>query len=51
MLQFFEINDGKKKVGVAGSRCTKGLLKKASLARVARGEDIIYEGEILRVCI
>jgi translation initiation factor IF-2 len=45
VLQFFEVNDGKKKIGVAGSRCTKGLLKKASLARLARGEEIVYEGQ------
>jgi translation initiation factor IF-2 len=49
VLQFFEVNDGKKKIGVAGSRCTKGLLKKASLARLARGEDIVYEGQLATI--
>ncbi|XP_067005150.1 translation initiation factor IF-2, mitochondrial [Anabrus simplex] len=46
VLQPFEINEGKKKVSVAGCRCTKGILKKAALYRITRGDSVIYEGHL-----
>ncbi|XP_059478002.1 translation initiation factor IF-2, mitochondrial [Neocloeon triangulifer] len=49
VLQFFEITDGKKKVGVAGSRCIKGMLKKSTPARVIRNGEIIYEGTVYQL--
>ncbi|CAB3375148.1 Hypothetical predicted protein [Cloeon dipterum] len=49
VLQFFEVTVGKTKVGVAGSRCTKGLLKRASQARVLRSGEVIYEGKVFQL--
>ncbi|CAH1790689.1 unnamed protein product [Owenia fusiformis] len=42
----FEIAEGKTKVPVAGSRCTKGLLNKKKLFKVVRDGDTIYEGSL-----
>ncbi|XP_054716534.1 translation initiation factor IF-2, mitochondrial-like [Uloborus diversus] len=47
VLQEFLINDGKKKVPVAGSKCTKGIIKKNSLCKVIRSEKVIYNGSIV----
>jgi translation initiation factor IF-2 len=44
VLQYFEITEGKKKISIAGSRCTKGNLKKGCKVRVFRQREIIYEG-------
>lgn len=44
VLQDFEITEGKKKVHVAGCRCTKGILKKTGKYRLHRGEEVIYDG-------
>jgi translation initiation factor IF-2 len=44
VLQEFEITEGKKKVYVAGCRCTKGSLKKTGRYRLHRGQEVIYDG-------
>lgn len=44
VLQLFEINQGKKKVPVAGCRCIKGNLKRAALYKVVRNGEIIHTG-------
>lgn len=45
MLQEFLINENKKKVPVAGCRCTSGTLKKAALFKVVRDHDtVLYRG-------
>lgn len=44
VLQDFEVTEGKKKVHVAGCRCTKGILKKTGRYRLQRGQEIIYDG-------
>ncbi|XP_021963798.1 translation initiation factor IF-2, mitochondrial [Folsomia candida] len=47
VLALFKVSEGKKKaVMVAGSRCTKGVLKRNALYRVQRGEDVIFDGKI-----
>ena len=46
MLQQFLINEGKKKVSIAGCRCTKGVLKKSALFRLIRDNTVIHEGEL-----
>ncbi|XP_069672304.1 translation initiation factor IF-2, mitochondrial isoform X2 [Periplaneta americana] len=44
VLQDFEITEGKKKVHVAGCRCTKGILRKSGKYRLQRGQEIIFDG-------
>lgn len=44
VLQQFEVNEGRKKVPVAGCRCTKGTLKRAAFYRLIRNDEIIHEG-------
>ena len=44
VLQDFEVTEGKKKVHVAGCRCTKGILRKTGRYRLQRGQEIIYDG-------
>jgi translation initiation factor IF-2 len=44
VLALFKVTEGKKKVEVAGSRCTKGLLKRDASFRIKRDEDYIFEG-------
>lgn len=44
VLQQFEINQGRKKVPVAGCKCTKGFLKRDALYRLIRKGTIIFEG-------
>lgn len=46
VLQQFLINEGKKKVPVAGCRCTKGVLKKNALYRLIRDNKVIHEGPV-----
>ncbi|XP_064600179.1 translation initiation factor IF-2, mitochondrial-like isoform X2 [Liolophura sinensis] len=47
LLQVFKVTEGKKKVTVAGCRCTKGSLNKRKKFRIVRGVDIVYEGVAL----
>jgi len=45
VLQEFLINENKKKIPVAGCRCTSGTLKKAALFKVVRDNDtVLYRG-------
>lgn len=44
VLAHFKITEGKKKISVAGSRCTKGLLKRDAIFRLQRGDEILFEG-------
>ncbi|XP_001600208.1 translation initiation factor IF-2, mitochondrial [Nasonia vitripennis] len=45
VLQEFEINEKRKKVKVAGCRCTKGSFKKSALFKVIRNGVVIYNGK------
>lgn len=45
VLQQFEVNEGRKKVNVAGCRCTKGSLKKSGLFKLMRGNEVVHTGE------
>jgi hypothetical protein len=44
VLQDFEVTEGKKKVHVAGCRCTKGILYKTGKYRLHRGQEVVYDG-------
>ncbi|XP_076665944.1 mitochondrial translation initiation factor 2 isoform X2 [Andrena cerasifolii] len=44
--QEFKIMEGKKKVNVAGCRCTKGVLKKSAMFHLVRGSDTVYTGKL-----
>ncbi|XP_012275999.1 translation initiation factor IF-2, mitochondrial [Orussus abietinus] len=47
VLQQFVVTEKRKKVNVAGCRCTKGVLLKTANFRVIRGKDtVIYEGKV-----
>uniref|UniRef100_A0A1I8P923 Tr-type G domain-containing protein n=1 Tax=Stomoxys calcitrans TaxID=35570 RepID=A0A1I8P923_STOCA len=46
VLQQFSITEGRKEVPVAGSRCTKGVLKKSQKFRLVRNGEVIYDGEL-----
>ncbi|XP_020286956.1 translation initiation factor IF-2, mitochondrial [Pseudomyrmex gracilis] len=46
VLQEFEITEKKKKLKVAGCRCTKGILKKDAMYRMIRGQETIYVGKL-----
>ncbi|CAG0888548.1 unnamed protein product, partial [Darwinula stevensoni] len=46
VLQEFLVSEGRKKIPVAGSRCTKGVLKKSANFRVLRGGNILHEGSL-----
>ncbi|XP_008553600.1 translation initiation factor IF-2, mitochondrial [Microplitis demolitor] len=46
VLQHFEITERKKKINVAGCRCTDGILKKDSSCRIIRNGETIYEGKV-----
>lgn len=47
VLEEFLINENKKKIPVAGCRCTSGTLKKAALFKVIRDPDtVIYRGTL-----
>ncbi|KAK6640941.1 hypothetical protein RUM44_012639 [Polyplax serrata] len=45
--QNFYINQGNKKVPVAGCKCTKGELQKNSKYKIVRGNDILYDGTVV----
>ncbi|XP_078041067.1 mitochondrial translation initiation factor 2 [Augochlora pura] len=47
VLQQFQINDKRKKVNVAGCRCTKGVLEKSAMFHVIRNDEIIYTGKMV----
>lgn len=44
ILQLFEITDGKKKIPVAGCRCTKGVLRKSAMYKLVRGDEVLHIG-------
>ncbi|GAB6025244.1 hypothetical protein CHUAL_010664 [Chamberlinius hualienensis] len=46
VVQEFLINDGRKKIPVAGCVCFKGNLKKSELFRLKRDDVVIYEGKV-----
>lgn len=46
VLEQFIINEGRKKVPVAGCRCVKGVLKKNALFRVMRNEECLFDGKM-----
>lgn len=46
VLQQFIINDGRKKIPVAGCRCVRGVLKKHALFRLVRDTEMIHEGKL-----
>lgn len=45
ILQQFIVSEGRRKVPVAGCRCTKGSLKRTSLFRLIRAGDVVHEGK------
>lgn len=45
VLQHFDINENRRKVPVAGCRCTSGVLKRSAMFRLIRDGQILYEGE------
>lgn len=45
VLQQFDINVGRKKVPVAGCRCSSGILKRNAMFRLIRNGEEIYEGK------
>lgn len=47
VLQQFLITEGRKEVPVAGSRCEKGILKRAQKFRLERDGEILYNGGIM----
>ncbi|XP_053613225.1 translation initiation factor IF-2, mitochondrial [Plodia interpunctella] len=46
VLQQFVVTEGKKKVPVAGCRCTKGNLARNSLYKVVRNKQVAFEGKL-----
>lgn len=48
VLQKFYITEGKKSIPVAGCRCLKGVLKKASKFRLQRRDEVVYDGELIK---
>ncbi|KAH0817547.1 hypothetical protein GEV33_005245 [Tenebrio molitor] len=46
VLQQFEINQGRKKVAVAGCRCTKGMLRKSAMYKVVRNQQVVHTGQL-----
>ncbi|KAL1460962.1 hypothetical protein WDU94_012896 [Cyamophila willieti] len=46
VLQMFLISEGKKKIPVAGCRCTKGVLKRNALYRLIRKREVLFEGKL-----
>lgn len=46
VLQEFIINEGKSKVPVAGSRCTKGKLSKSALFKLVRNNETLFQGKV-----
>ncbi|XP_064484222.1 translation initiation factor IF-2, mitochondrial-like [Ornithodoros turicata] len=46
VIQEFVVNDGRKKLPVAGCRCIKGILKKDALFKVVRDETTLHSGPL-----
>ncbi|XP_076464349.1 translation initiation factor IF-2, mitochondrial-like [Babylonia areolata] len=46
VLQVFYVTESRKKVCVAGCRCTKGMLDKKRNFKVMRQGEVLYEGEL-----
>ncbi|KAK8785452.1 hypothetical protein V5799_008179 [Amblyomma americanum] len=44
--QEFLVTEGRKKIPVAGCKCTKGILRKNALYKVVRGEKTIHSGRL-----
>ena len=44
VLQLFIVTEGKKKVPIAGCRCTSGMLMKKQRFRLIRDDEILYDG-------
>lgn len=44
VLQQFDINEGRRKVPVAGCRCVRGLLKRSAMFRLVRNMETVFEG-------
>lgn len=47
VLQEFEINEKRKTVKVAGSRCTQGVLKKSGLYKIVRDDEVISRCKVV----
>lgn len=45
VLEQFDINEGRKKIPVAGCRCVKGVLKKSGYFRLMRNEECLFDGK------
>lgn len=45
VLQQFDINEGRRKIPVAGCRCVKGVLKRSGSYRLVRNGVVIYDGK------
>ncbi|KAH6926019.1 hypothetical protein HPB50_012958 [Hyalomma asiaticum] len=45
--QEFLINEGRKKLPVAGCKCTKGMLRKNALYKVVRNSEVIHSGPLV----
>ncbi|XP_032521055.2 translation initiation factor IF-2, mitochondrial [Danaus plexippus] len=46
VLQQFLVGEGRRRVPVAGCRCVRGVLQRAALYRLIRGQEIVYEGKL-----
>ncbi|XP_045502831.1 translation initiation factor IF-2, mitochondrial [Colias croceus] len=46
VLQQFLVSEGRKKVPVAGCRCTKGSLSRNALYKVIRDDQIVFQGKL-----
>ncbi|CAK1553326.1 unnamed protein product [Leptosia nina] len=46
VLQQFLVSEGRKKVPVAGCRCTKGTLQRQALYKVIRNDQVVYQGKL-----
>lgn len=44
VLQQFDVNEGRRKIPVAGCRCTKGSLKRSAFYRLIRNEEVVHDG-------
>jgi translation initiation factor IF-2 len=51
VLQQFEINQGRKKVPVAGCRCTKGMLRKSAMYKVVRNQQVVHTGNFFMILV
>ncbi|XP_041969846.1 translation initiation factor IF-2, mitochondrial isoform X2 [Aricia agestis] len=46
VLQQFTVSEGRRRVPVAGARCTRGVLQRNALYRVVRNGEVVYEGKL-----